>query len=110
VLEGVDLFVGSEPLVLQGLDAGATGAVSGLATAFPEIVTELVNARSEEAGAKVTTLRERLEPLPFITALKAILGARGIPVSQAVRPPLRALSEAERALVLQAARAVGVEV
>jgi dihydrodipicolinate synthase/N-acetylneuraminate lyase len=110
VLEGVDLFVGSEPLVLRGFEAGATGAVSGLATAFPEIVAELVNERSDDAGAKVTALRQRLGPLPFITALKVILGARGVPVSPGVRRPLRALSDAERALALDAARAVGVEV
>ena len=42
-LEGLDLFVGSEPMVLEALEHGADGAVSGLAAAFPEIVATLVH-------------------------------------------------------------------
>ena len=105
-LEGLDLFVGSEPLVLEAFDHGATGAVSGLATAFPEIVAALVHDRSAEAGEHVTTLRELLGPLPFQAALKAILGARGVPVRPDVRAPLRKLTERELEAALGAARAV----
>jgi len=107
VLEGLDVFLGSEPLVLQGLARGAVGAVSGLGTAFPEIVAALVHDRSEEAGAQVTTLRDRLGPLPFHASLKAILAARGVPIRPAVRPPLRGLIPLERQLALAAAKAVG---
>jgi dihydrodipicolinate synthase/N-acetylneuraminate lyase len=108
LLEGLDVFVGSEPLVLEGLEHGAVGAVSGLATAFPEIVAALVHDRSEEAGVQVATLRRLLGPLPFHASLKTILAARGVPVGPAVRPPLRALTPVERQLALAAARAVGV--
>jgi dihydrodipicolinate synthase/N-acetylneuraminate lyase len=107
VMDGLDLFVGSEPLVLQGLASGATGAVSGLATAFPEIVAELVHERSERAGEQVTTLRNLLGPLPFHAALKEVLVARGVPVRRDVRPPLRGLTQKERRLALDAARTVG---
>jgi dihydrodipicolinate synthase/N-acetylneuraminate lyase len=110
LLEGLDLFVGSEPLVLEGLARGAVGAVSGLATAFPEIVASLVHDRSEHAGRQVTTLRQLLGPLPFQAALKAILGARDVPVRPDVRPPLRSLSRTEHEQALDAARAVGAEV
>jgi dihydrodipicolinate synthase/N-acetylneuraminate lyase len=106
-LDGLDLFVGSEPLVLEALGRGATGAVSGLATAFPEIVAALVHDRSVEAGEQVTTLRRLLGPLPFQPALKAILGARGVPVRPDVRAPLRALTDDELETALDAARAVG---
>lgn len=106
-LEGLDLFVGSEPLVLEAFDHGATGAVSGLATAFPEIVAALVHDRSAEAGERVTTLRQLLGPLPFQAALKAILGARGVPIRPDVRAPLRKLTEKELEAALGAARAVG---
>ncbi|HZN43334.1 MAG TPA: dihydrodipicolinate synthase family protein [Actinomycetota bacterium] len=106
-LDGLDLFVGSEPLVLEALGRGATGAVSGLATAFPEIVAALVHDRSAEAGEHVTTLRQRLGSLPFQPALKAILGARGVPVRPDVRAPLRALTDEELETALDAARAVG---
>jgi len=107
LLEGLDLFVGSEPLVLEGFAHGATGAVSGLATTFPEIMAALVHERSEEAGERVVTLRRLLGPLPFHAALKTILAARGVPVRPDVRAPLRGLTPDERDLALLAARAVG---
>jgi len=107
LLDGLDLFVGSEPLVLEGLGRGAVGAVSGLATAFPEIVASLVHDRSERAGEQVTTLRRLLGPLPFQAALKTIAAARGVPVRSDVRHPLRGLTDAERESALSAARAVG---
>ena len=107
LIEGLDLFVGSEPLVLEGLAHGATGAVSGLATAFPEIVAALVHDRSEQAGEQVTTLRRLLGPLPFHACLKTILGAHGVLVRPDVRLPLRALTTVEREQALAAARAVG---
>ena len=106
-LEGLDLFVGAEPLVLEALEHGADGAVSGLATAFPEIVAALVHERDATAGERVSTLRTLLGPLPFHAALKEILAARGVPIRPDVRPPLRALSPQERELALDAARSVG---
>ena len=42
MFEGLDLLVGPEPLIVGGMERGAVGAVSGLATAFPELVTEVV--------------------------------------------------------------------
>ena len=107
VLEGLDLFVGSEPLVLEGLERGAEGAVSGLATAFPEIVAALVHERDATAGERVSTLRMLLGPIPFHAALKEILVARGVPIRPAVRSPLRPLAPAEREIALDAARRVG---
>ena len=107
VLEGLDLFVGSEPLVLQALEHGASGTVSGLATAFPEIVASLVHDRDATAGEHVATLRKLLGPLPIHAALKEILVARGVPVGPAVRPPLRGLTPDEREVALDAARGVG---
>ncbi len=42
---GLDVFVGQEPLAIEGMEAGAVGSVSGLAAAFPEIVARLVHDR-----------------------------------------------------------------
>ena len=106
-LEGLDLFVGSEPLVLEALGHGADGAVSGLATAFPEIVAALVHDRDAPAGDHVSTLRTLLGPIPFHAALKEILVARGVPIRPDVRPPLRPLTPEEREIALDAARRVG---
>lgn len=110
LLEGLDLFVGSEPLVLEGLARGAAGAVSALATAFPETVSELVHQRSDRAGGRVTTLRRMLGKLPFHAALKEILRARGVPLRPTVRAPLRGLTDEERELAVAAAKAVGVSI
>ena len=51
LLEGLDVFVGPESLIEQGLRAGAAGVVSGLATAFPAEV--VAAARGGSAGIGV---------------------------------------------------------
>jgi dihydrodipicolinate synthase/N-acetylneuraminate lyase len=101
LIEGLDLFVGSEPLVLEGLEAGATGAVSGLATAWPEVVGSLVHDRSPGAARRVEELRGALASLPFHAALKAAISMRGLPVGEEVRAPLRGLTDSERAVVAE---------
>jgi dihydrodipicolinate synthase/N-acetylneuraminate lyase len=100
LLEGLDVFVGSEPLVLEGLERGAVGAVSGLAAAWPEVVAALVHDWDPMAHARLTELRDRLTGIPFHAALKEVLGARGVPVRPDVRSPLRGLTAAERERVL----------
>ena len=104
----LDLFVGSEPLALEGLAAGAVGSVSGLAAAFPEIVASLVHDRSRAAHDHVSRLRDELRGVPFHAALKQVLVARNVLVTADVRAPLRELTETERVLVLGLARNLGV--
>jgi dihydrodipicolinate synthase/N-acetylneuraminate lyase len=82
MIEGLDVFIGAEALVEEGLERGAAGSVSGLAAAFPE------------GGAEK---RKALERFPFQAALKTVLGLRGVPVREDVRAPLRTLSQDERA-------------
>jgi dihydrodipicolinate synthase/N-acetylneuraminate lyase len=100
LLDGLDVFIGSEPLVLEGLERGAAGAVSGLAAAFPELIAELVHERSRDAHRTVIRIREVLDRLPFHAALKAILAERNLPVSGEVRAPLRPLTPEERSEVV----------
>jgi dihydrodipicolinate synthase/N-acetylneuraminate lyase len=99
LLEGMDVFVGSEPLVRAGMERGAIGAVSGLATAWPEAVAALVHDHSPEAHLRVTELREHLAGIPFHAALKQVLLDRGVLVHGDVRPPLRGLTLEERTAV-----------
>jgi dihydrodipicolinate synthase/N-acetylneuraminate lyase len=106
LLEGLDVFVGQEPLAPQAMEEGAAGCVSGLAAAFPEIVAELVHHKSHTAHTQVVALRDHLRGIPFQAALKAILAERGVPVREDVRAPLRTLTEAERAAATTALRAV----
>ena len=95
LLEGLDVFVGSEPLTREAMERGAAGAVSGLASAWPEVVASLVHDRSPQAHVRVTQLRETLDGMPLQAAVKHVLGARGVPVTPDVRRPLRPLHRSE---------------
>jgi dihydrodipicolinate synthase/N-acetylneuraminate lyase len=94
-----DVFVGSEPLVRAGMERGAVGAVSGLATAWPSVVAALVHEHSPEAHLRVTELRERLDGIPFHAALKQVLLDEGVLPRADVRAPLRGLTLEERTAV-----------
>ena len=96
LLEGLDVFVGPESLIVEGLARGAAGAVSGLASAFPELVGELVRNPDRSTGERVTAVRDRLQALPFQAALKRTLARRGVPIGEDVRAPLRGLTPEER--------------
>jgi dihydrodipicolinate synthase/N-acetylneuraminate lyase len=97
LVEGLDVFVGSEPLAAKALARGAAGVVSGLATAFPEVVASLVAEPTDEAAERIAVLRDSLQRFPFIAALKVVLAKRGVPVREDVRTPLRTLTEQELA-------------
>jgi dihydrodipicolinate synthase/N-acetylneuraminate lyase len=105
-LEGLDVFIGNEPLVLQGIARGAIGAVSGLASAFPGITAALVHERSERANEQVALLRSGLQGIPFHAALKEVLVAQDVLTSADVRAPLRMLTDEEQSRVLALARDV----
>ena len=92
LLEGLDVFVGAESLVVRGLERGAVGAVSGLAAVFPEAVARLVRERAGD----VSHLRVSLEQYSFQAAAKFVLGRLGVPIREDVRRPLRTLMPDEQ--------------
>jgi dihydrodipicolinate synthase/N-acetylneuraminate lyase len=92
LLEGLDVFVGPEALIPPGLAAGATGAVSALASAFPEFVVAAVR---DPASADLGPVREAVQRFPFQSALKTVLARRGVPIAPEVRRPLRRLTDEE---------------
>jgi dihydrodipicolinate synthase/N-acetylneuraminate lyase len=94
LLEGLDVFVGPEALIPQGLAAGATGAVSALASAFPELVAAAVR---DPASADLGPVRQAVQRFPFQSALKTVLARRGVPIRPDVRRPLRTLTDEESA-------------
>ena len=98
LVEGLDIFIGSEPLLPRGLAKGAAGTVSGLAAAFPEHVARL-NREPAANGALelVVALREALQQFQFNASVKVALGWRGVPVGGDVRAPLLPLDASERA-------------
>jgi 4-hydroxy-tetrahydrodipicolinate synthase len=99
LLEGLDVFVGAEPLIGEALAAGAAGAVSGLASAFPAIVVDAVRSGDSTRAGELRALVERW---PRHAALKAIARSKGVPILEDVRAPLRGLTDAERSELLAA--------
>jgi dihydrodipicolinate synthase/N-acetylneuraminate lyase len=99
LLEGLDVFVGAEALIGAGLAAGAAGAVSAVASAFPAVIHDAVaTGDSTRAG----DLRALLDTFPRHAALKAVVKARGVPMNEDVRAPLRGLTDDERRKLLAA--------
>ncbi len=95
VLDGLGIFVGPEALIHRGLAAGAVGAVSALASAFPEDVAAVVRDPTEPGAAALAKIRARVQELPQHAALKRVVARRGVPIGAAVRAPLRALTPEE---------------
>jgi dihydrodipicolinate synthase/N-acetylneuraminate lyase len=95
VIGGLDVFVGPESLIARGIAAGAVGAVSALATAFPELVAEAVRTADPARSADVAELRATVDRFPRHAALKHVLRARGVPITEDVRGPLRRLTPEE---------------
>jgi dihydrodipicolinate synthase/N-acetylneuraminate lyase len=94
LVEGLDVFVGPEALIFDGICAGAV--VSALAAAYPDRVAAVVREPSEAGAIELGELRAAVERFPRHAALKFILGVRGVPVREDVRRPLRQLSDGER--------------
>jgi dihydrodipicolinate synthase/N-acetylneuraminate lyase len=97
LLDGFDVFVGPESLIHLGREAGAVGAVSALASAFPAEVAAVVREPTKAGAARLAALRERVESFPRHAALKRTVAWRGVPLRPDVRPPLRDLDDTERA-------------
>jgi dihydrodipicolinate synthase/N-acetylneuraminate lyase len=81
-------------LIRHGLEHGAVGAISALASAFPEEVAALVRDPTAEREALVASLRAALSEHSIQASAKAALGFRGVDVRPDVRAPLRPLTAA----------------
>jgi dihydrodipicolinate synthase/N-acetylneuraminate lyase len=92
LVEGLDVFVGPEALIRRGLEGGAVGAVSALASAFPELVVAAVR---DPSSTDLGPVRDAVQRFPFQSALKAVLARRGVPIQPDVRRPLRTLTDDE---------------
>ena len=93
LIEGLDVFVGPEALIREGIGGGAIGAVSALGSAFPELVAAAVR---EPATADLGPVRVAMERFPLQAALKSVVAHRGVPIGPDVRRPLRTLTDEER--------------
>lgn len=97
LLPDLDVFVGPEALIADGLVNGAVGAVSALASALPAEVAAVVRAPTPEGAARLGELRSFVERFPRQAALKRLLAVQGVSIREDVRAPLRGLTPPERA-------------
>jgi dihydrodipicolinate synthase/N-acetylneuraminate lyase len=96
LLEGLDVFVGPEALISRGMRANAVGAVSALASAFPDRVAAAVRDPDGDEAKGMGDLRAAIERFPRHAALKHIVARKGVPIREDVRAPLRPLRDDER--------------
>lgn len=97
LLDGLAVLVGAEFLIHRGMEAGAVGAVSALASAFPaEVASVVANPTAEGAGA-LAELRAAIERFPRHAAFKRVVRRHGVPLREDVRAPLRQLRSDEEA-------------
>ena len=104
LLDGLDIFVGSEAL-LPAVPRAA-GTVTGLGAVYPEVVAALVRDPSGPALGRAGALRALLVKR-FAASAKVALALRGLPIRPDVRTLLRPLDSAERAALERALDAVG---
>lgn len=90
------ILIGNERHLAAGVRTGAKGAISGLANLCPEMLRSIMETGVEDP--RITSLVSEIARFPFVPAVKSLLAQRDKnPSWLAVRPPLTALSESERA-------------
>ncbi len=97
LLPGLDVFIGAEGLIAQGMALGAVGSVSGLASCLPEVTMDAVRSATPQMSERASRVRASLEIAPFHSAMKYVLQRRGVAIDDAVRAPLRTLTDEQRA-------------
>ncbi len=65
LFDGLDIFVGAEPLIFEAAALGAVGSVSGLSSAFPDVVAPIVHEPTAEGAAVLDRLRKAVSAFPF---------------------------------------------
>lgn len=98
----LQVFAGTERLLLPVLEAGGAGCISATANVTASLATDVLASWQEQTHPeplqeKLTSLRTAFASLPTIPALKYLMAQlRGVPDWSAVRPPLAPLSGEER--------------
>jgi 4-hydroxy-tetrahydrodipicolinate synthase len=109
---GLRNFVGTDKLLLRGLQAGAAGCITAGANLFAPLAVEVY--RAYQAGLDPAEPQERLSAArtalerytPFPASLKSLLALRYNTPGWNVRPPLVPLTPAEREDLLQSLQAI----
>ena len=105
------IFVGTDKLLLPGMQAGAAGCITAGANLCAKLAVEVYRTyhQGRDASAiqtQLTAARTALEKyLPFPATLKSILAMRYGTPGWNVRPPLIPLTEEQRSDVVEALKA-----
>ena len=110
--QGFDVFPGSETFLLQGLRRGAAGCISATANVNPRAIARLFATwQAPDADAQqlqLNQVRDIFARYPMIPALKAAITHYGDDASwAAVRPPLLALTDEQRVLLVNELETAG---
>jgi 4-hydroxy-tetrahydrodipicolinate synthase len=104
--ERLKVLVGVDDLIVEGIAAGATGWIAGLADALPAESVRLFDLAMQRRTAEARTLYDwflpllRLDTVPkFVQLIKLVQAQTGLG-SEAVRPPRLVLAGAEREAAL----------
>jgi len=107
----LEILVGVDDLIVEGIAAGAVGWIAGLADALPAESVRLFDLALEGKLAEARSLYNwflpllRLDTVPkFVQLIKLVQAQTGLG-SEAVRPPRLPLAGAERDLALELIRA-----
>lgn len=102
---GIKVFQGAERLVLRSIEAGADGAVPGIANLDPALAVELVRAARDGEADRAKDLHGRLDRLCqvfdhgfWLSALKQAMSERGF-CSPEVGAPLPVSGDADRTAI-----------
>lgn len=112
--EKFSVMIGSDTMIFQAVQAGADGAITGLANVAPKECVEIYVRLKSGDAAGALDVQKRIFPLAravglgdFPAALKEAANMLGFEAGP-VRPPLRPLGERERELVRRALQLSGV--
>ena len=89
---GAELFVGSDTTLLEGLQAGADGVVSGLANTYPDLVVAVYRAflsgapELEGWRERLLAVRRLFGGYPYLAATRHALHLRGVRLGPPRRP------------------------
>ena len=105
--ETFEVIVGSDGILLEGLQIGAVAGVSALASVFPEPAVAVWDAfasgdmeTAKAYQALIGKLRNAVKSGPYLGAYKEALHRRGLPAGYP-RSPLRALTDEEKVQVAE---------